>query len=59
MRVVVKTGDAALEDKLLLQRCAQGIAELVEDGSLVAVVHGGGAALSRMLAQFGRKSEFR
>jgi acetylglutamate kinase len=58
MTVVVKIGGAALEDISTLRKCALAIAELAEDGHRVAVVHGGGSALTRVLKQLGKKSEF-
>lgn len=58
MRFVVKLGGAALENKDLLQACGKAIAELVRDGNQVAVVHGGGVQLTKILAQMGKKSEF-
>ncbi len=58
MRMVVKIGGAALETPELLERCARALADLAREGHEVAVVHGGGAALTRMLAQLGKKSEF-
>lgn len=58
MKFVVKLGGAALEKPELLQTCARSIAELVKDGHQVAVVHGGGVQLTKLLAQIGKKSEF-
>jgi acetylglutamate kinase len=58
MKFVVKLGGATLEDAPLLQRCARAIATLAQDGHKVAVVHGGGVQLTRLLAQMGKKSEF-
>ena len=58
MKIVVKIGGAALEDAATLRKCARAIAELAQDGHRVAAVHGGGTALTRMLQQLGRKSEF-
>ncbi len=58
MKFVVKLGGAALEDPKLLQRCARAIADLAGDGHRVAVVHGGGVQLTRVLAQMGKQSEF-
>ena len=58
MKFVIKLGGAAIEDKLLLHACAKAIAELVADGHRVAVVHGGGAQLTRTLAQMGKESQF-
>ena len=58
MKFVVKLGGAALEDTALLHRCALSIAELAKDGHQVAVVHGGGVQLTRLLKQMGKTSEF-
>ena len=58
MRVVVKIGGAALEDKSMLQKCAHAVVELARDGHRVAVVHGGGAALTRTLRLLGKTSDF-
>ena len=58
MKFVVKLGGAALEKPELLQRCAKAIMELARDGHKVALVHGGGVQLTRVLAQMGKKSEF-
>ena len=58
MKFVVKLGGAAIEDKRLLHLCGKAIAELVADGNQVAVVHGGGAQLTRTLAQLGKESVF-
>ncbi len=58
MTIVVKIGGAALEDAAILRKCARAIAELAQDGHRVAVVHGGGSALTRVLKQLGKQSEF-
>lgn len=58
MKFVVKIGGAALEDPKLLLSCAEAIAELARSGHRVAVVHGGGAALTRTLKQLGKQSSF-
>ncbi len=58
MRLVVKLGGATLENPQLLRACAGAIVELVRDGNQVAVVHGGGIALTRTLGQLGKQSEF-
>jgi acetylglutamate kinase len=58
MKFVVKLGGAALEKPELLQTCARSITELVKDGHKVAIVHGGGVQLTRLLTQMGKKSEF-
>jgi acetylglutamate kinase len=58
MTIVVKIGGAALEDASTLRKCAKAIAELAQDGHRVVVVHGGGSALTRVLKQLGKQSEF-
>ena len=58
MKIVVKIGGAALEDKPTLQKCAQAVVQLAQDGHQVVVVHGGGSALTRTLKLLGKKSEF-
>ena len=58
MRYVVKIGGRAIEDAATLQACAQAVADMAKDGNQVAVVHGGGAALTRTLKQMGKQSEF-
>lgn len=57
MKVVVKIGGRALEEKELRQKCARAIAELARQHE-VAVVHGGGAEITRTMAMLGKKSEF-
>ena len=58
MTIVIKIGGAALEDVGTLRKCAKAIAELAQDGHRVVVVHGGGSALTRVLKQLGKQSEF-
>jgi acetylglutamate kinase len=58
MKYVVKLGGAGLESPELLQGCTRAITELVRDGNQVAVVHGGGVQLTRMLKALGKQSEF-
>ena len=58
MKFVVKLGGVALEDPSILQLCCRAIHEMVQDGSQVAVVHGGGVQLTRTLAQMGKTSQF-
>jgi acetylglutamate kinase len=58
LRIVVKIGGAALEDKAVLQQCAHSIVELARGGHQVAVVHGGGGVLTRTLKLLGKESEF-
>lgn len=57
MKIVVKLGGASLEDAALLQRAVMSVKQLAQEHQ-VAVVHGGGAALTRMLAQMGKESQF-
>jgi len=58
VKIVIKIGGAALEDKSTMRKCAMGIVELASDGHHVAVVHGGGSALTRTLTLLGKQSEF-
>ena len=58
MRYVVKLGGAGLEVPALLEGCVRAIAELVRDGNQVAVVHGGGVQLTRMMKALGKESQF-
>ncbi len=58
VKIVIKIGGAALEDKLILRKCAKAIVELAQDGHRVAVVHGGGSALTRTLGLLGKTSSF-
>jgi acetylglutamate kinase len=58
MKYVIKLGGAGLENPVLLQACVRAIADLVQDGNQVAVVHGGGIQLTKTLAALGKKSEF-
>ena len=41
-----------------MQGCVRAITDLVRDGHEVAVVHGGGVQLTRMMERLGVKSEF-
>ena len=58
MKFVIKLGGTTLENPATLQGSTRAIVELVRDGHQVAVVHGGGAALTRTLTQLGKRSEF-
>lgn len=59
MRVVVKIGGAALDNKELVHRVARAIVDLADgDHHQVAVVHGGGTELTRTLHQLGKESNF-
>lgn len=58
MKFVVKLGGAGLENPALLEGSMRAIADLVRDGNQVAVVHGGGAQLTKMLKALGIESEF-
>src|SRR5579862_6926806 len=57
MKIVVKLGGTTMEDASLLHRAALAIKQLATEHE-VAVVHGGGSALTRMLTQVGKTSEF-
>ncbi len=58
MKVVVKIGGAALENEPTVRSCARAVVELARDGHRVAVVHGGGATLTRTLQHLGKQSSF-
>jgi acetylglutamate kinase len=58
MKYIVKLGGAGLETPSLLEGCTRAIADLVRDGHQVAVVHGGGLQLTRMLKALGIESQF-
>ena len=58
MKVVVKLGGAALDNKELVKKFAAAISSLAHHGHKVVVVHGGGAALTRTLKELGRQSQF-
>src|SRR5260370_16646675 len=57
LKIVIKIGGVALDDSNLRRSCARAIASLAQDPN-VAVVHGGGVALTRTLKQWGKTSEF-
>ena len=58
MKLVIKIGGALLDDATLVERWAQCVCSLVQHGHSVAVVHGGGSALTRTLKQLGKESQF-
>jgi len=58
VKLVVKIGGAAIDDDLTLAKCAASVAALARQGHRLAVVHGGGAALTRLLARLGKKAQF-
>ncbi len=58
MKLVIKIGGAALDDKQLVSRFAKTIPSLVREGHKLVIVHGGGAALSRTLKQLGCETSF-
>lgn len=58
VKIVIKVGGAALEDEATLHKCAQAAVDLAKDGHKVAVVHGGGTALTRTLKLLGKQSDF-
>src|SRR5258706_11654255 len=57
LKIVIKIGGAALEERSTLLLCARSVASLAHEHQ-VAVVHGGGAALTRTLGQMGKETEF-
>lgn len=59
MKVVVKIGGAALDNKEIVRKCARAIVDLADgEHHQVAVVHGGGTELTRTLHQLGKESSF-
>ena len=58
MKIVVKIGGVALEDKDTLRKCVRSVVELARDGHRIALVHGGGTTLTRTLSLLGKKSDF-
>jgi len=58
MKLVIKIGGAALDDKRLVSRFARTIPDLVREGHKLVIVHGGGAALTRTLKQLGCQTTF-
>lgn len=58
MKVIVKIGGAALEDKVLVRRFARSIVDFSSAGHQVVVVHGGGVTLSRTMKRLGHESTF-
>lgn len=58
MKYVIKLGGAGLENPMLFAGSMRAIADLARDGNQVAVVHGGGAQLTRTLKALGIESEF-
>jgi acetylglutamate kinase len=57
-KLVVKIGGAAMDRPELLAQCAEAIAAMSAEGNHVAVVHGGGAALTRTLQRIGKPTHF-
>jgi acetylglutamate kinase len=55
MKYVIKLGGAGLENPVLLQGCVRAIADLVQDGNQVAVVHGGGIQLTKDAGAVGQE----
>jgi acetylglutamate kinase len=58
VKLVVKIGGAALDDKGLVNKFAQTIPSLCKEEHKLVIVHGGGAALSRTLKQLGCETTF-
>jgi acetylglutamate kinase len=58
MKLVVKIGGAALDDKQLVSKFARTIPDLCREGHKLVIVHGGGAALSRTLKRLGCETTF-
>ena len=58
MKLVIKIGGAALDDKELVSTFAKTLPDLCGAGHKIVIVHGGGAALSRTLKQLGCETTF-
>jgi acetylglutamate kinase len=58
MKLVLKIGGAALDDRELVSKFARAIPSLCRQGHKLIIVHGGGAALSRTLKQLGCETTF-
>jgi acetylglutamate kinase len=58
VKLVVKIGGAALDNKELVHKFAKTIPSLCQEGHKLVIVHGGGAALSRTLKQLGCETTF-
>jgi len=58
MKLVIKIGGAALDDKELVGTFAKTIPSLCREGHKLVIVHGGGATLTRTLKQLGCESTF-
>jgi len=58
MKVVVKIGGTALDDREVVGKFAKTIPDLCGVGHKLVIVHGGGAALSRTLKQLGCETTF-
>jgi acetylglutamate kinase len=58
MKLVIKIGGAALDDKEVVSTFARTIPNLCREGHKLVIVHGGGAALSRTLKQLGCETTF-
>src|ERR1039457_1321250 len=58
MKLVVKIGGAALDDKELVAKFAKTLPSLCREGHKLVIVHGGGAALTRTLKRLGCETTF-
>jgi acetylglutamate kinase len=58
VKLVVKIGGAALDNKELVSKFAKTIPSLCKEEHKLVIVHGGGAALSRTLKQLGCETSF-
>ena len=58
MKLVVKIGGALLDQPEVVEQCAVCVAGLAAQGNKVAVVHGGGGELTRLLKRVGKQSQF-
>lgn len=58
MRLVIKFGGALLDDQETVQRLAQQVAALAQQGHEILVVHGGGKIFTTVLGRMGIESRF-
>jgi acetylglutamate kinase len=58
LKLVVKIGGALLDQWEVVEQCAVCVAGLAAQGNKVAVVHGGGGELTRLLKRVGIESQF-
>jgi acetylglutamate kinase len=58
LKIVLKVGGSVLEEPGMIERCVRATALLAKDGHQIALVHGGGKALSKTLERLGKETKF-